>query len=565
MDRPRTRVRVTALLLAVALVTGLTGVVPALGATSAIFVPTYPQYTPLFFETPTKVLDDHTGFGVRFGNDVDTVPTSFSGLTDGVYNMKLQLTDTADPTVATVVRGFNWNDVTHEWVQEGSDWADFPTVTVAGGYLPKIWIWGKVGDETISGTFYVHVALRPVAGGDVYYSNIVPTVVVLDTETEGSWIHNGTAPADPTKVSGKRLAVRGADASTLDGDPNNPPDAGDSALISLWELQANLVDDDANGVVDDENYGPAETNLSDYHTGVPVATLVDIYVNRNQTSKGGWLVNDFTTGAADCDIAVGAGDLTPPVAVADLAAVATGPSVGLNWTAATDAGGSELAGYRLYRWRVPAAGLPFTPVKDCIATLAADATSYTDTEVSYGVEYAYELRAFDGATNIGPRSNQADVTSSVPVMTMVHRFYNTLAGTHFYTASEAEKANVMANLSHIFTYEGLSYLVDPWQNAQTLHRFFNTRTGTHFYTASEAEKADVMANLSHIFTYEGPAYRVAPASSAGTPVYRFFNTRGGTHFYTASVTEKNNVIATLSHIYTYEGVGYVLALQETDL
>ena len=42
-----------------------------------------------------------------------------------------------------------------------------------------------------------------------------------------------------------------------------------------------------------------------------------------------------------------------------------------------------------------------------------------------------------------------------------------------------------------------------------VYRFFNTQTGTHFYTAAEAEKDSIIANLP-TFNFEGTAYWVDP-------------------------------------------------------
>ena len=91
-----------------------------------------------------------------------------------------------------------------------------------------------------------------------------------------------------------------------------------------------------------------------------------------------------------------------------------------------------------------------------------------------------------------------------------------------------------------------------------VHRFYNVKKGVHFYTASEAEKNNVIANLSSIYKYEGVAYHVSKTPANGAPVYRFYNVRQGVHFYTASEAEKNHVIANLSSIYKYEGVGYYI-------
>lgn len=44
---------------------------------------------------------------------------------------------------------------------------------------------------------------------------------------------------------------------------------------------------------------------------------------------------------------------------------------------------------------------------------------------------------------------------------------------------------------------------------QTVYRFYNLRAGTHFYTASEAEKNAVLAKWPIIFRLEGSAFFIA--------------------------------------------------------
>jgi hypothetical protein len=151
---------------------------------------------------------------------------------------------------------------------------------------------------------------------------------------------------------------------------------------------------------------------------------------------------------------------------------------------------------------------------------------------------------------------------SSPRMKPVYRFYRVASGTHFYTASEAEKYTVIKNLSRTYRLEGVAYSLDTSATNMTtpLYRFYNKKTGTHFYTASEAEKANVIAKLSGVFAFEGVAYNVSIESSGTTPVYRFFNKKTGTHFYTASAVEKASVIAKLSGTYQYEGIAFYLGV-----
>ena len=139
-----------------------------------------------------------------------------------------------------------------------------------------------------------------------------------------------------------------------------------------------------------------------------------------------------------------------------------------------------------------------------------------------------------------------------------YRFYNGSTGAHFYTTSETERATVVSTLSPPFSFDGPAFSVasDHSAGLASVHRFYNTRTGVHFYTISEAERANVANNIPQ-YTYEGVSYFASPVAGAGlTPLYRFYVMSRGFHFYTASAAEKANIEATLGHLYTYEGIGY---------
>jgi hypothetical protein len=140
----------------------------------------------------------------------------------------------------------------------------------------------------------------------------------------------------------------------------------------------------------------------------------------------------------------------------------------------------------------------------------------------------------------------------------IYRFYNIKTGTHFYTASEAERYLVAFRQGATYRFEGAAMVFDSTNpaNSQPLYRFYNLRTGTHFYTASETEKANVLATMASTYRYDGPAYNVS--MSAGMAVYRFYNVRTGTHFYTSSVAERDNTINKLGAIFHYEGPAYYL-------
>lgn len=136
----------------------------------------------------------------------------------------------------------------------------------------------------------------------------------------------------------------------------------------------------------------------------------------------------------------------------------------------------------------------------------------------------------------------------------VYRFYHLKNGTHFYTPSDAEKAQVEATLSGTYRYEGPAYYTRATQNSQELYRFFNRKNGSHFYTADPVERDAVKANLSATYSYDGPTYKVSPVPAEGkAPVYRFYNIKSGSHFYTADESEKQRVLDTLGTLYVFEG------------
>ncbi|MBN2841027.1 MAG: hypothetical protein JXP37_08750, partial [Coriobacteriia bacterium] len=143
--------------------------------------------------------------------------------------------------------------------------------------------------------------------------------------------------------------------------------------------------------------------------------------------------------------------------------------------------------------------------------------------------------------------------------TVVHRFYNPGAGTHFYTDSAEEAWTVLMSWPDIFTYEGVAYTLNPALNTQVLYRFYKPSSASHFYTGSLTERDHVIATWPYIYNYEGTTYSISPAYAVGKPpVYRFYNVRNGSHFYTVSAAEKAHIQATWPHIYTYEGIAFWL-------
>ncbi|MHB8788793.1 MAG: S8 family serine peptidase [Desulfobulbaceae bacterium] len=97
-------------------------------------------------------------------------------------------------------------------------------------------------------------------------------------------------------------------------------------------------------------------------------------------------------------IQLGDPDTVPPTVPQDLVGVALGYNRAyLNWRAATDIGGTGVAGYRIYR--------------DTVDIGSQSGISYVDTGLIAETAYAYSVAAFDQAGNLSARSATVQVTT----------------------------------------------------------------------------------------------------------------------------------------------------------
>ena len=81
--------------------------------------------------------------------------------------------------------------------------------------------------------------------------------------------------------------------------------------------------------------------------------------------------------------------------------------------------------------------------------------------------------------------------------TELFRFFHREKGYHFMTANSAEADTIIGKPEWGYAYEGRSYQVSPTQSEATpneVYRFYNPGRGIHFYSASEVEANNVIAN-----------------------------------------------------------------------
>jgi len=373
---------------------------------------------PLLEDMPTYVPNDHTALALRFAAVDAAEDTLTALLPNTVYEVKIRLAPT--PTPSNVQnRGYVWSG--SAWTfNRGPAWGEgnFPTVTTDadGNITQSPWIFFKFGNELNSGTYYILVSLNAGVEGATRNAATKPMVTVLDMKTNGTHVHAGAASA--TTLQNERRVIVAPGAST-------------NSTGTVWAIsrtETNTVDTDSNGIIDDEDWGPAG-KPGDYRLAAPSGALIDVYVQQNRR------VNDFQLAGPDEDIALGSADTTAPAAPTALDAVPGETAISLSWNASTDDVG--VAGYSIYRW-VDVNDVVYTPVHELIGTTAE--LTFDDSTALPGVTYNYEVRAVDAATNGSARSNNAAAMINRPPVA-VDDAYNASQGTPLTIAAPGVLAN----------------------------------------------------------------------------------------------------------------------------
>ena len=124
-------------------------------------------------------------------------------------------------------------------------------------------------------------------------------------------------------------------------------------------------------------------------------TIVAVDAAQNHSSASGNV--SVTTSAASTD------STAPSVPLALTGRALTSTSVQLNWLAATDAGGSGIGGYQVFR-----NGSALS------SWLTAATLSYQDTTAAASTTYTYTVKAKDNQSNVGSASAGVNVTTPAP-------------------------------------------------------------------------------------------------------------------------------------------------------
>ena len=152
--------------------------------------------------------------------------------------------------------------------------------------------------------------------------------------------------------------------------------------------------------------------------------------------------------------------------------------------------------------------------------------------------------------------------------TAVYRFWSEKYNHHFYTSSFEEVQSIYNNYDYkTWAYEGYVFYTPSSattpNDEKPVYRFWSDKFKSHFYTASEEEKQNIIDTYGEeVWKYEGVAfnaYLVQDLSNARTPVYRFWSDRYDGHFYTTDTTERDQIIQRWPDVWNYEGIAFYVS------
>ncbi|GIF99559.1 PQQ-dependent sugar dehydrogenase [Catellatospora citrea] len=267
----------------------------------------------------------------------------------------------------------------------------------AGQTITQLWN----GSHTQSGS---QVTVR-----NAPYNGALATNASTAFGFNGSWTGSNPIPATFTMngvtCTGTTTPSSPPPSSPAPGDTQPPTVPGNARISNLTcssvTFAWNAATDDV-GVAYYDIYHDGQQmtsvgggTLSANLTVVPGATW-GLYVNaRDAAGNVSQASSTVTITPPQCQT-----DTTPPTAATQLAGSASGTTVTLQWTAATDDVG--VRAYDVHRGGVVVGTVSGNP----------PATTFIDSGLAANTTYQYQVRARDAAGNTGPASNTATVTTT---------------------------------------------------------------------------------------------------------------------------------------------------------
>lgn len=186
------------------------------------------------------------------------------------------------------------------------------------------------------------------------------------------------------------------------------------------------------------------------------------------------------------------------------------------------------------------------------ALVANQALVQNPAYLSYTVEANQLGNTSQASAAINPQAVTADYQP-------VKRVQNTtLYGAYFFSIYPSEVTTALAGNPN-WRLEGAAFWASlaAGDGLSPVHRFRNLNNGSYLYTIYDAERANIAANFSSTFTYEGVSWYARQTIDTGwSPLYRFRNKTNGTYLFSAYESEKNTIVATYPEIFELEGIAY---------
>ena len=200
-----------------------------------------------------------------------------------------------------------------------------------------------------------------------------------------------TAPSAPTELSYSSLT---ATSVTLSWSAST--DSGGSGLAG-YKIYRQLG---SNGAIPVGTVGPGTLSFVDQPLAPSTSYIWTIRAFDNAQNHSAPSNNVVLTTSSS------AGDATGPTTPLNLQGRALAHNqVRLDWRASTDAGGSGLAGYKVYRDSALVSGA--SPIA---------AVSFTDTGLTANTAYAYTVTAIDGNGNASAPASAVNVTTPLELL-----------------------------------------------------------------------------------------------------------------------------------------------------
>jgi hypothetical protein len=282
---------------------------------------------------------------------------------------------------------FSWNPANSMDIQSANNpysgnWL------VMGGNLKGTGV-NSLGTGSITignGTLEISYDIQTPAALTLLGSN---SVMVLHQDCQFSAVTINGTPLDPGTYSYTDLAVQ---------FPGNFAEGGSGSITIGPPISASVVASSADGT---------QSN--------------SVSITSNNTTANSTTVTDAPTIDDSIDAPVVAlVDTTAPTAPSGVTVLVDSSSITLSWNPSTDAGGSGLAGYLVYR-----GGLFLG---------RTTGSSYTDSGLIAGTQYCYTIVAYDNVGNISSASAQVCATTlaaslfqTLPVATLFNEWYGPFA------------------------------------------------------------------------------------------------------------------------------------------